>query len=94
METDSGSFEIALADLERIVAALEGEELELGAALELFERGVSRLREASRLLDAAHGRVEELIEDAAGELRLVGFEPEAGAEAEPKSMPPSDGSAR
>lgn len=80
---ETARFEDALAELEDIVASLEGEELELDVALGLFERGVLRLREASRLLDAAHGRVEELIEGAEGELRLVGFEPAGRPEGEP-----------
>lgn len=75
-------FEDALEELEEIVARLDREELELDEALELFERGVSRLRTASRLLDEARGVVEELIQDASGELEAVDFEvptEEAGA---------------
>jgi exodeoxyribonuclease VII small subunit len=75
------SFEVALRELRRIVESLDQEELTLDQALALFEQGVSHLRGASRLLDAAHGRVEELIEGAAEDLSLIGFEVEAeGAE--------------
>ena len=60
------TFEQALAELEEIADSLEGEDLTLDEALRLFERGVARLRTAAELLDAAHGRVEELIEGAGG----------------------------
>lgn len=74
-------FEAALDELEGIVQRLDREELELDEALELFERGVAHLRTASRLLDEARGRVEEVVEEAAGELDAVDFElPEEGAE--------------
>lgn len=62
------TFERALAELETIADSLEREDLDLDQALALFERGVERLRVAGRLLDAAHGRVEELVADAAGSL--------------------------
>lgn len=68
-------FEASLAELERIIEALEGEELRLDEALALFEEGVAHLRTANRLLEQARGRVEEVIADASGELRTVGFEP-------------------
>lgn len=74
-------FEEALDELETIVQRLDRDELELDEALELFERGVARLRTASRLLDEARGRVEEVVEEAAGELEAVYFElPEEATE--------------
>ncbi len=66
---DRPGFEAAMAQLERIVSALEGEELDLDQALHLFESGVQHLRTASRLLDDVRGRIEELIETSSGELR-------------------------
>jgi exodeoxyribonuclease VII small subunit len=77
MTDSSNGFESVMADLERIVERLGGEELELDEALALFEQGVERLREASRLLDSARGRVEQLIEESSGELSLLGFEVDA-----------------
>ncbi|MFQ5677860.1 MAG: exodeoxyribonuclease VII small subunit [Gemmatimonadota bacterium] len=71
-ETTLG-FEGALRELERILAALEGDELRLDEALALFEEGVGHLRTANRFLAAARGRVDELIENAAGELQTVEF---------------------
>ena len=74
----TSEFEAALAELERIVARLDREELSLDEALEMFETGVSHLRTAGRLLDDARGVVEELIEDASGELATVDFDLPAG----------------
>lgn len=73
-------FEASLEELERIVERLDRDELELDEALELFERGVRRLRAASRHLNEARGKVEELIEDASGELASVDFDLPAGSD--------------
>lgn len=67
-------FEAALDGLEEIVRRLDGEELRLDEALALFEDGVARLRTATRLLDEARGRVEEVVGEAADELQTVDFE--------------------
>jgi len=82
MNDSEVSFEKALSELEAIADALERDDLDLDEALTLFERGVGRLRTASRLLDAARGRVEELIEEASGawELQPVSFEGEDESE--------------
>jgi len=80
-ETEAAAtFEQALSELEGIVRRLDGPDLELDEALALFEKGIRRLREAGRMLDAGRGRVEELIENAAGDLRAIGLE--AGSEAD------------
>jgi exodeoxyribonuclease VII small subunit len=62
------TFERALLELESIADSLEADDVDLDEALALFERGIDRLRVAARLLDAAHGRVEELVEGVAGSL--------------------------
>jgi exodeoxyribonuclease VII small subunit len=67
------SFERLIAELEQVVGDLGADDLELDRAIALFERGVSCLREAGRLLDAAEGRVEELIESASGDFEAIGF---------------------
>jgi exodeoxyribonuclease VII small subunit len=77
-EPDTPGFETLMEEIDGIVDALDRRELELDEALALFERGVARLREAGVLLDRARGRVEELIEAAAGDLSTVGFASEAG----------------
>lgn len=68
------NFERLMGELEDIVERLGGNDLELDEALALFERGVGRLRDAGKLLDGAEGRVEELIESAAGDFEAIGFE--------------------
>ncbi len=75
-------FEELMAELDRIVQELDGGDVELDEALALFETGVSRLRDAGQLLDYAQGRVEELIESAAGELSVIGFEADSGTDGE------------
>ncbi|MEN8145934.1 MAG: exodeoxyribonuclease VII small subunit [Gemmatimonadota bacterium] len=68
------SFENSLKELERIVGALDRDELELSQALKLFSEGIEHLRSASRCLDAARGSVEELIEGAEGDLTSIGID--------------------
>lgn len=70
----AADFEATLAELEEILRGLDREDLRLDEALALFERGVARLRAARTILEQARGSVEELIADAAGELRTVELE--------------------
>lgn len=60
-----------LARLEEIVRKLEGEDVELDAALALFEEGVARLRAARERLTAAELKVQAVLEEADGEIRLT-----------------------
>lgn len=80
-DTDGPGFETALSELEEIVRALDREEMQLDEALELFREGVGHLRTANRLLDDAEGQVEELIEEASGELETVEFDVGSAEEA-------------
>lgn len=52
--------------LEQIVGELETDSLPLDGALRLFEEGVQLLRTASEDLSAVEGRVQMLVERAAG----------------------------
>ncbi len=56
--------------LEEIVRKLEAEDVELDAALKLFEEGVARLRSAREQLGAAQLKVQAVLEQA-GDLRLT-----------------------
>jgi exodeoxyribonuclease VII small subunit len=56
--------------LEEIVRKLESEDVELDAALALFEEGISRLRAAREHLGAAEVKVQTVLEEARGDLRL------------------------
>jgi exodeoxyribonuclease VII small subunit len=74
-KADSASSTPSLADelarLEEIVRKLEAEDIELDAALALFEEGVSRLRAARERLAAAELKVQSVIEEAGGDIRLT-----------------------
>lgn len=59
-----------LARLEEIVRRLESDDLDLDAALALFEQGVACLRSARDRLSAAEVRVRAVLEEANGTLRL------------------------
>lgn len=60
-----------LRRLEEIVRMLDRDDLDLDRALELFEEGVGRLKAAKERLSEAEARVERVVEDAAGVLRLT-----------------------
>ncbi|HEX2637278.1 MAG TPA: exodeoxyribonuclease VII small subunit [Gemmatimonadales bacterium] len=59
-----------LARLEEIVRRLEADDVELDAALALFEEGVARLRAARERLAAADLTVQTVLAEADGELHL------------------------
>jgi exodeoxyribonuclease VII small subunit len=73
-QNPSGSTAAPLADelarLEEIVRRLEAEDVELDAALALFEEGVARLRAARERLAAAELKVQAVLEEAGGDIRL------------------------
>jgi exodeoxyribonuclease VII small subunit len=81
-EAGEPGFEGLMRDVDEIVERLDSGDVELEEALALFERGVARLRAAAQLLDGARGRVEELIESAAGELASREFDPTSGRNGE------------
>lgn len=73
---DELSYEEALAELEAIVQALEGDEHTLEEALALFQRGQALLRRCAALLDQAELQVQQLVDG-----QLLPFEaPEAWQE--------------
>jgi exodeoxyribonuclease VII small subunit len=59
-----------LRRLEEIVRLLEGEDPDLDRALALFEEGLTRLRAARERLAAAEARVQRVLEQADGSLRV------------------------
>lgn len=68
------SLSTDLRRLEEIVRGLEAEDTDLDRALQLFEEGVARLRAARERLTEAEARVQRVLEDAAGQLRVTDFE--------------------
>jgi exodeoxyribonuclease VII small subunit len=57
--------------LEEIVRRLEADDVDLDAALALFEEGVHRLRTAREQLSDAEQKVQQVLEEAGGTLRLT-----------------------
>ena len=64
------SFEKSMARLEEITTRLEAEELDLDAALALFEEGIAELRAASGFLATAESRLKQLNESANGVFKV------------------------
>jgi len=67
-ETPALTFEAGLQQLELIVKEMEGGDLPLERALELFERGMTLSASCRRQLEAAETRV-ELLTRRAGEMQ-------------------------
>ena len=68
------TLEQRLERLEAIVAELENEQIDLAAALALFEEGVTCLREAAGSLADAETRVKRLTELADGAFVVEDFD--------------------
>ena len=62
-----------LARLETLVRRLEQDDVELDEALALFEEGVRHLRTARERLTSAEARVQQVLEQADGELNISDF---------------------
>lgn len=61
------SFREAMAELDTIVAQLEGNTLELEDSLQLYERGVGLLAALQQRLDGAEQKVSQLMGELSGE---------------------------
>jgi exodeoxyribonuclease VII small subunit len=61
--TEGLTFEVAFAELEKIVAALETGEKPLDDSMQLFERGQYLIRHCVDLLDKAELKVQELTDE-------------------------------
>jgi exodeoxyribonuclease VII small subunit len=77
MELKVKDFESALKSLEDIVAQLEGGDLTLDRALELFEEGIKISSFCNSKLEEAERKVETLIKSADGTMKEVQFLDEA-----------------
>ena len=58
------TYEEALAELEEIVSALEGEQNQLDESIKLFERGQALAAHCATLLEAAELKVKQVAGDA------------------------------
>lgn len=72
--TDTASVEEQIRRLEAIVDQLAGDGIELDAALQVFEEGVSRLRAVTARLSQAEARVKTLVEESDGDFSLDDFD--------------------
>ncbi|MFN2433017.1 MAG: exodeoxyribonuclease VII small subunit [Gemmatimonadota bacterium] len=68
-------LEDELRRLEEIVQRLEREDVPLEQALALFEEGIAIARSARSKLEAAEGRVREILREAGETFRLRDLEP-------------------
>ena len=66
-------FEAAIARLEVIVKAMEGDSLSLDESLALYEEGVALTRRLNRELEEAEQRVQILQRTAEGEIKPAPF---------------------
>ena len=74
-DTERVRFEDALHDLEQTVQRLESGDLSLEDALAAFERGVALVRLLNERLAEVEQRVEVLMRDPDGTLRVRAFDP-------------------
>ena len=78
--TKPPSFEDSLAELEAIVAKLEGGQLGLAESLEEYERGVKHLKSCYAQLTAAERRIELVSQvDPSGKAKTEAFDDESSA---------------
>lgn len=73
-ESLNQSFESALENLERIVEQLESGELSLEDSLAAFEKGVGLVKQCNQKLNEVEKKIELLVKDKEGKLRLKPFE--------------------
>ena len=66
-------FEAAIARLEEIVKAMEGDAVSLDQSLSLYEEGVALVRRLNRELEEAEHRVQILQRTPDGEIRPAPF---------------------
>jgi len=74
-EKPLASFEAGLEELEKVVKELEGGDLPLERALELFERGMKLSEACRKQLEEAETRI-EILTRRAGEIQPQPFSPQ------------------
>lgn len=63
MADNNLDFEAAMTELDTLVAALEGGDLNLEDSLKQFERGIQLTRQCQSALQDAEKKVEQLLKD-------------------------------
>jgi len=71
---DQKKFEAALEELERVVEQLESGDLSLEDSLAAFEEGVGLVKYCNQKLTEAERKIELLVKDREGKLRLKPFD--------------------
>lgn len=61
-----GGYEVAMKELEDIVARMERGELKLEESLQLFERGIALTEQCRKMLESAELKVKNLMEKTGG----------------------------
>ncbi len=74
------TFEEQLTALEAVVERLERGELSLDDSVRLFEEGVRLSNACKRQLEDAEGRIQVLVEQGNGEVKMVALEVEESME--------------
>lgn len=68
------SFEKALDNLEKIVAAMEEGDLSLDKSLEQYEKGINLIRMCHKKLDESEKKIELIHKKANGEFETTDFD--------------------
>ncbi len=71
-------FEAALEELEQVVEQLESGDLSLEDSLAAFEKGVGLVKYCNQKLNEVEKKIEILVKDKEGKLRLKALESEPG----------------
>ncbi len=87
--TESQTFDESLRLLETIVRQLESGELPLERALNLFEQGIGLARHCQSHLEVAERRVEVLLQEKGGTVRLAPYDPESTSRTPSRAAAPS-----
>jgi len=76
LEQDDITLEKALTRLGEIVATMDSESIDLEDSIELFREGMELTKYCRRLISDAEQKVEQVLEDAEGNLSLEEFDNE------------------
>ncbi|BCE03336.1 exodeoxyribonuclease VII small subunit [Marinicellulosiphila megalodicopiae] len=63
MAKAQSNFEQSIVELEKLVDALEGDELSLDESLKVFEKGVKLSRSCQKILDQAELKIQKLSDE-------------------------------
>jgi exodeoxyribonuclease VII small subunit len=77
MAAGEKKFEDELQDLEQTVARIDSGELSLEESIKEFERGVALVRSLNQKLDEVEKKIDVLVRDSQGELRIMPYRNEA-----------------